>query len=261
MSVKTVMEHWARNGLLDSVSFETDCSPRRPGPEIIGLIVAWDREIKQLSVDALASIANVSASTIERIERCERVSDSALQKIALALGRDEGAFTDIRVPLDFDEAFAKLEESCRWIEETTQFPVQQLRTQRQLRALTDADAILVDGTRLGEQAQSDVADLREYLDLVSFIRAERAGFIEGGGEVKVRGLYRDVLRAAQTIEREHRAISLCGTYEAEAAHNSLLSGKTVMVGVIAFFPKRTDPCASKRTMLWGPKTVRIGFLE
>lgn len=261
MSFKTVMEHWARNGLLNSVSFETDCSPRRPGPEIIGLIVAWDREMKQLSVDALASMANVSASTIERIERCERVSDSALRKVALALGRDEGAFTDIRVPLNAEEVVAELETTWGRIEETTTFPVQPLRSQRQLRTLADADAILVDGARLGEQARSDVADLREYLDLVSFIRAERAGFIEGGGEVKVRGLYRDVLRTAQTIERERRAISLCGTYEAEAAHNGLLSGKTVTVGVIAFFPKRTDPCASKRTVLWGPKTVRIGFLE
>lgn len=261
MSVKTVMEHWARNGGPDSASFETDGSPRRPGPEIIGFIVAWDREMKQISVDALASMANVSVSTIERIERCERVSDSALHKVALALGRDEGAFTDIRVPLDLDEAFAKLEQSCRWIEETIQFPVQQLRTQRQLRALTDADAILVDGARLGDQSEAVIADLREYLDLVSFVRAERAGFIEGGNEVKVRGLYRDVLRVAQTIEREHRAISLCGTYEAEAAQNSLLSGTTVTVGVIAFFPKSTDPCASKRTVLRGPKAVRIGFLE
>lgn len=261
MSVKTVMEHWARHGLLDSVSFETDCSPIRPEPEVIGFIVAWDRAMTQLSVDALASMANVSVSTIERIERCERVSDSALHKVALALGRDERAFTDTRVPLGFDEAFAKLEESCRWIEETIPFPVQPLNTQRQLRALADADAILVDGARLGGQAEAAVADLREYLDLLSYVRAERAGFIEGGGEVKVRGLYRDVFQVVQTIEREHRAISLCGTYEAEAPHNSLLSGKTVTVGVIAFFPKRTDPCASKRTMLWGPKTVRISFPE
>lgn len=63
MSVKTVLDHWTRNGVFDKPIFDGDLTPRRPGADVIGLIVTWDREMRQLSVDALASLAKVSVST------------------------------------------------------------------------------------------------------------------------------------------------------------------------------------------------------
>lgn len=53
----------------------------------------WKREL-------LASMAGVSLSTIERIERGEVVRPAALQSVAVALGLQPDAFTRPRAELD-----------------------------------------------------------------------------------------------------------------------------------------------------------------
>lgn len=260
MSVKSVMEHWARKGMFEE-SFIRDGTPCKPGPDVIGFIVAWDRELKQLSMEALASLANVSVSTIERIERCETVSDTALRNVAVALGREEGAFVDVRVPLAPAEALTLLKESGQWIDETVEFSVQPLRTQRQLRAIADSAAILVDGSRLRDGLEDEIDNLRDYFGLASFLRAEQAGLIQGDGEVKMRSFYGNVLNAVQAIERGGPALALAGTYQAKVGQGNPMAGSLVTVGVVAFFPKRTDPCASKRPVLRGQKVIDIGWGE
>lgn len=261
MSVKTVLDHWTRNGVFDKPIFDGDMTPRRPSADVIGLIVAWDREMRQLSVDALASLANVSVSTIERIERCEQVSDEALRKVAVALGREEGAFVDVRVPLDPDAALALLENSTKWIERTVEFPVRPLRTHRQLREIADAVAVMVDGGRLRDGVEHLVDDLREYLDLASFFRAKQAGLIQGGEPPKMRSYLNDVMNAVRAIERQGAAVALAGTYEAKIASPGPLAGQSAKVAVIAFFPKMTDPCAIKRPVLRAPEVVEIGWRD
>ena len=43
-----------------------------PPPELVAFFVRWVRDLKQLKKEALASMAGVSLSTVERIERGEQ---------------------------------------------------------------------------------------------------------------------------------------------------------------------------------------------
>ncbi len=58
----------------------------------------------------LASMAGVSLSTIERVERGEQVRAGSLEKIALALGQEQHAFTRHRRQLSDDEMVAHMTE-------------------------------------------------------------------------------------------------------------------------------------------------------
>jgi len=60
--------------------------------------------------------ARVSVSTVERIERGERVSDDALDRIAQAFGYEAGYFTAARLPLGADEAAASLLDTYSHLE-------------------------------------------------------------------------------------------------------------------------------------------------
>ena len=57
------------------------------------------RSLKNWKVSTLADFAPVSVSTVERVERGEKVGEEALDKIAIALGYEKGAFHAQRIPL------------------------------------------------------------------------------------------------------------------------------------------------------------------
>ena len=102
MSLRSVLKR--SESIKSAAESDTHCTiPRRPDPISIAFCVAWSREMKQLSIQALASMSGVSPSSIERIERGERVSDDTLQKVAVAVNQDEDAFTGERIPLSQDE--------------------------------------------------------------------------------------------------------------------------------------------------------------
>src|SRR5260221_3526990 len=227
MSVLKAIEHGSRKGFFGEAPFSGDKTPRAPDLGTIGFIVANDRGFKQLSAQALAAMANVSISSIERIERCESVSDDVLRKVAVALGREEGAFVDKRVPLDPDQALELLEESVASFEGTVPVAVLPLRKQGQVRAIADAAALLVDGGRLDERSGDDIAALREWFGFCSFLRAEKAGLIVGGEQPKMRKTYGDVLRAVRDLERSARAVALAGTYSATVGAGRAFAGATV----------------------------------
>jgi DNA-binding XRE family transcriptional regulator len=94
----------------------------RPEPEFTAKSVRFQRHIWGWKKETLASFAGVSLSTIERIERGDRVSDDCLDRVAVALGYKRGDFTEPRVPLSCEEATAFLKrclepfEGTRWID-------------------------------------------------------------------------------------------------------------------------------------------------
>ncbi len=237
--------------------------PRRPPRSSIAFCVACSREMKQLSVQALASMASVSVSSIERIERGERVSDEILHKVAIAVNQDEDAFTAERIPLDHHEVERALESWAAPYEGMTKVSVSHFTKQRQVRELSRCDAALFHGSLLPDEAQPFLGTLQEWVDLAGFIRAtqEDDAFISREPFTRVRELNMDVLAAVREVERAGHATALTGCYVAEwlctdpttAASNAL----PIKVGLVAFFPKETDPCAIKRQTLWAPK--QIGF--
>src|ERR1700730_2360201 len=82
--------------------------PEVPPPELIGFFVRYVRCLRQWKLTTLADFSCVSVSTIERVERCEKVSHEALDCIAQALGYDPGYFTAPRFPLGPEQAVASL---------------------------------------------------------------------------------------------------------------------------------------------------------
>src|SRR5688572_26139794 len=49
--------------------------PTRPPLPLVGVMVRWERQLRQWKVATLASFSSVSVSTVERVERGEPVSD------------------------------------------------------------------------------------------------------------------------------------------------------------------------------------------
>lgn len=263
MSIRSVLKR-SESAKSNSES-EIPCTiPRRPDRNAIAFCVAWSREMKQLSIEALASIARVSPSSIERIERSERVREDTLRKVAVAVSQDEDAFTAERIPLSQDEVDQALKAWVATYERTTKVPVGHFTKQRQVRELSRCDGALIHSSNLCEDAQSLVEGLREWIDLAGFIRAtqEHDVFINKEPFRRMREFNRDVLDVVREIERVGRATALTGCYDAEGLYldpvNATSCTMPIKVGLVAFFPKETDPCAIKRPFLWAPKQIEFG---
>ena len=70
-----------------------------------------------------------------------------------------------------------------------------------------------------------------------------------------------MLAAVREVERVGRATALTGCYDAEGLYVDPIDAAPrtmpIKVGLVAFFPKETDPCAIKRLFLWAPKQVEF----
>lgn len=229
--------------------------PGLPPPKFLAEFVKLQRGMRQWKQDTLASFAGVSLSTIERIERGETVGKESLDRVASALGYPAGAFSEPRVPLTREQLEQTLDESLAPFAGRIQVPVRSLRTQPQAAALARCHCYLVDGSQLGETYQGDVDSLREWLDLTAFIlgQEERVS-LDRDRPIRRRALYADILRAAQDIERRAYAVALSGIY---VAKTNVALMPTVDVGLIAFFPKLTDPGAVKRKVLLTPESIDL----
>lgn len=227
-------------------------SPRVPAPDTIAAFVKLQRGFYGWKRETLASLAEVSLSTVERVERGEHVRASSLEKLALALRLSPGAFTTARVPLSEAEALAMLEESLAWMDGKVPVRVAPLRGEAQLRALTECDVVVVVSDLEGEEAASDLDALREYLDLTSFVRAEDGTMLpKRERSFRIRRLYKDALDAALSIERSYKAVCLAGTYEAKSS----TSAETVFVAVVAVRSRERNPAATKITQLLADPTI------
>lgn len=262
MSVRSVLRRLENANATVEQEPGVPCTvPRRPDPDAIAFCVACSRALKQLSIQALASMAGVSTSSIERIERGERVSDKTLRKVAVAVNQKEDAFTAERIPLSRDETERALIAWAAPYEGMTVVPVSHFTKQRQVRELSRCDGALIDGSRLDDDAQSLVADLREWIDLAGYIRAtqEHDAFITSEPFPGICEFNREVLAAVREVERVGRATALTGCYDAEWVLpdpvNKASRTIPVRVGLMALFPKETDPCAIKRRILWAPEQI------
>jgi transcriptional regulator with XRE-family HTH domain len=218
--------------------------PTTPPIELVAFVVRWNRGLRQWKTTTLADFARVSISTVERIERGERVSDDALDRIAQAFGYDAGYFTAPRLPLGADEAAASLVDTYSHLEIV---PVVPMTTHRAVRDAARCDAVLIHRPEVPEAYDDDIAGLQEWLDLASFILSD---IVEPPpSERGRRDLYNDILTCVGNLERRGLTV-LSGVMP--APQDRLPDWK---VAVVSITPRLTDPGAAKRRHLMVDRRV------
>jgi transcriptional regulator with XRE-family HTH domain len=206
-----------------------------PSPEVIAFFVRWVRGLRQWKQQTLASFAEVSLSTIERVERAEKVSNEYLDRIAVALGYGAGYFTAPRLPLPPDEAVGKLEET--W-ENLVPVHVRRLSTQNAIRQLGNCHGFLLHRPGVDEAFDDLLAEFAEWLDLASYL----IGCPDWAGKTAGcrRELYKNILACVHRLERS--GLNVLGGVM-DAPQSEFPDWK---VAVICVTPKQTDPGALKR---------------
>lgn len=222
-------------------------------PKGLGVYIKLQRGQLRWKRELLASMAGVSLSTVERVERGDPVRPAALERIAVALGLDNDTFTRSRRQLTEVEQQAWLERSFGWLKTHVPVKMAQLCHERQLRSLSATQFVVFDSD-LGSDAADDLAELREWLDLTSFIRGTADGTFSPPSEpgFRMRSLYADVFEHARDMERRHRAVCLVGTYMADTDLPLLPEAE---IGVLALRSKERNPAAAKIDVLFAERRI------
>lgn len=224
--------------------------PQRPGelvtppPELIAFNVRMTRSLMQLKVSALAAMAGVSVSTIERVERAEVVSNEVLDKIAVALGEAPGYFW---APRALKTPAEMAQDAEQW-SDVASVDVKPLRKENQVRELARCHGFVVNRPFLGPEFDDDIKCLIEWIDLTGFVLTSRHPDDEDGR----RDLYRSVLDAVQVLERRGTTV-LVGVMEVDDPGH-----EAWRTAVISVTPKDKDPGAIKGRAVFIDRRLSIG---
>lgn len=229
--------------LLDAVAHlpqrRTDV-PTPPPIELVALMVRWNCSLRQWKTSTLADFARVSVSSVERIERAEKVTDEVLDKIAQAFGYETGHFTKPRIPLKEDEAMASLVESMGYLEAVRVLP---MKTHRAVREAARCDAVLIHRPQVSDTYDAEIDNLREWLDLASFVLSD---FLDRTQPAycRKRDLYKDIISCVSELERRGLTV-LSGVMSAPQDRHP-----DWKVAVVSVTPKVSDPGAAKRQFVF-----------
>lgn len=207
-------------------------------PEIIAFNVAVSRKLRAWKQSTLADLAGVSLTTVERVERGEKVLAEALERIGAALGFPPGYYTADRVPLTPAELTAS---------GATPYPhlafvkVAPLKTQAQFRALATCDALV--HAPLGEQ--SDNAGLADGVFKLIELLALRLAAPSLFDKAKTGGL-RDLYRMlnAQIDELGRNGFGVISGIDEE-----MHSGTPRRIAVAGIARRANDPGVLRRKVL------------
>jgi transcriptional regulator with XRE-family HTH domain len=218
--------------------------------------VKFQREQLKWKRELLASMAGVSLSTVERIERGELVRPAALQSIAGALGLERDVFTRPRLELDEQQQAEWLDRLRTWLETHVPVKVAPLCNEAQVRSLAETQFVVFDSD-LGDAAADDLVELREWLNLAGFIRGTVDGSISPPPErgFRMRMLYTDIFAHVREMERQHGAVCLVGSYAAETDFRHVPEAQ---VGVLALRSKVNNPAAIKVDTLFADRRIDRG---
>jgi transcriptional regulator with XRE-family HTH domain len=211
-----------------------------PPPELIGFIILWSRSMRQMKRSALADLAGVSLSTLERVERGEQVSAALIERIGAALQLEPGHLTAPRTPLPQEEVLNRLSETAKHMEFVK---VKRLQTQTQLRELIGCHGFLPHAPDPQDEFKDDLNGLIEWLDHGAFLTGEFAP-PQYRNKTSRRALYNDILKYISTVERNGRTI-LGGVMKVPL--------KTIpewKVAVLSISDKARDPGAVKRRVMF-----------
>lgn len=211
-------------------------APTAPPVELVAMVVRWGRHLRQWKATTLADFARVSLSTVERVERGEKVSEQALDRIAQALGYEPGAFTAPRVPIGPEKSAEQLADGYGHLEPVAVAP---MKTHKAIREAAKCQAFLIHRPGVPDTYDDDIANLGEWLDLASFILSDivDSPSPSDGGR---RDLYNDILKCVAELERRGLTV-LSGVMQ--APQPGLPDWKVALVSVT---PRLTDPGAPKR---------------
>jgi transcriptional regulator with XRE-family HTH domain len=223
-------------------------------PDGIANFVRLQRRIFGRKQDMLASEAGVSLATVSRVERGFRIRPSQLRKLSVALRQPADEFLRKRVRPTPEEAYMNFANMFAWTDGHVAVDVAPFRTEAQLRATLQTRGLFTHSD-LGDDAEADIDELLDWLDLVSFIQAERHGLFgrKSDRSLKVRELWRDVLACVERIERTHVAVCLTGTYMAKPTEG----GAEFQVAILAIRSRKRNPAAGNLSVLWVEKAVDL----
>lgn len=213
--------------------------PTVPPVELVAMVVRWGRHLKQWKATTLADFARVSLSTVERVERGDKVSDEALDLIAQALGYDAGAFTTPRLPIGPQRAAEQMVETYGHLEPVAVAP---MKTHKAIRDAARCQAYLIHRPEVPDTYDTDIANLGEWLDLASFILSDLVEEPLSSGRGR-RQLYNDILAAVSELERRGLTV-LSGAMDAPQS-----GMPDWRVAIVSVTPRLSDPGAPKRRVV------------
>jgi len=161
-----------------------------PPAPLIAFFVIMGRKARALKQSALADLARVSLSTLERIERGETVSAEALERVTAALGMPADYFTAPRLPRPHGEM---VEDFSREPSNPVLIKVAPLRNQAQLRALTACETLLMVPSGDEDSTVEAMRSLAEWIDFLAFVLNEHKIFKDRKPSRDRRAAYRSVL--------------------------------------------------------------------
>ncbi|MFN3859429.1 MAG: helix-turn-helix domain-containing protein [Caulobacter sp.] len=228
-----------------------------PPPELVAFTIAIARGLRNWKQSTLADFAGVSISTVERVERGERVRHSALEKIGQALGYHAGYFTAPREQISNKEAEAIAQEwgSLVPVEVST------ITTQPQIRRLVQTHGLIIHCPGCEEEIEPDIRSLAEWLDLGSFLFSKLLPPEPKEVDGRKREFYRGVFEAVRQIETQGYTV-LAGI-----TTTTVMGIEDWRVAVVSVTPKKSDPGAPKRRLVlvdkrcWASPLESRGFLH
>ena len=217
-----------------------------PPPEIVGFHVRMSRGQMNWKVPTLADFARVSVSTVERIERGEKVSDEALERIGAAFGFAAGYYFKPRKTLTTADAAEKIVEDYG---DTEAASVEPFALHRHVREASDCHALIVLGPNLSSAYDGDIATLKEWMELAAYVLSNDVEPAKDAPSRR-REFCDSVIAHVRAMERRGLTI-LFGTMSAPWRGPTFLK-----VVVLAISPKLSDLGASKRrTVLVNRKAI------
>lgn len=213
-----------------------------PERELIAFNIRCTRRLMNLKKSALAHLAGVSLSTVERIENAEPVSTDCLDKIAVFFGEKPGYFTAPRPLQTSDDGLTAFIEKTGQLEAV---PVKHLTTQPQVRELAHCHSFVVNAPDLDEFSE-EIRGLVEWLDLTAFVvgpYAPPSDRDEGGR----RELYADVLNAVSNFEKQGVTVL------ASIVQHPQYGIEDWKVAILHITRKATDPGAIERKFIFVDK--------
>jgi transcriptional regulator with XRE-family HTH domain len=218
--------------------------PEVPPPELIGFFVRYVRGLKQWKQGTLADFAGVSISTVERVERGEKVSPEALDAIARGLGFEQGYFTNPRYRRPDEETAADLDR----LAQMEPVAVAHMTLHKQVREAANCHAFLIHRPDVPAHFDPEIANLTEWFDIASFVLSDRSDRASAS-ERSRRDLYNDILACVKELERQGLTV-LFGMMNAPQ-----VGIPDWRVAIVSITTKALDPGAIKRRYVFVDRSL------
>jgi len=224
-------------------------------PRLIAESVRHEREKKGWKQDALASLAKVSLSTLQRIERAESVTVGSLRRVETALRLSEGTYSEPRIPKTKERLTEILDKADKIERDSEKVKVSRAKNQRQILSLVRCRIISLDIELPDEGAKKDLSKLRDEIELASLVyNAAEAGILRaiGHADPKRKPMYRDILDSIRAVETKHKLIVRCGVYKARIC---IQGSNSLEVAVLNVRSRTHDPASMRAGYVFLPKAL------